>query len=466
MPQETRENDANPTIVQTVFAELYHDVEDFDLPLENGYEDPKMYTEFGFCPIHLGDKLNNGRYEILYKIGSGHSSTVWLARDTQCPTAEVANLPPRYVAVRVLRAAVSSNAIQATLLPRLQHPAVVPILDNFSHKSQNGDHMILVMPVVRPLSEWTWGASLSDHRDVILRLLEGIAYLHRNHIVHGDVHLGNLGYICDPVSDSTLERLPPQDAFWTPPRALAKHGPALPRYIVSSQSWMEGYHVDQDVSISTRCCLLDFCSAFQHKKPSSSMESAPCQSLPMIVATEPYMAPEYVFETRVPPPTSWIRRYNGDASKDLVGDNLEKVDVWGLGCSLYELISDMPLIDIGKEWQAKPEMMLGVDSNIPTDWSQLPNVPLCEPHKSTPECPDKTQIFWDYYRWVVSQKFEADVRCAQSELCSDGFTGLLRYMLRLDPRVRPSAEDVIDFIEQSYPFTEEVKDAESTKSYA
>jgi len=39
------------------------------------------YKKGGYHPIHLGDRLSNGRYKVLHKLGWGGYSTVWAARD-------------------------------------------------------------------------------------------------------------------------------------------------------------------------------------------------------------------------------------------------------------------------------------------------------------------------------------------------------------------------------------------------
>lgn len=44
-------------------------------------EDLEDYRPGGYHPINIGDEFSNGRYMIVRKLGWGHFSTVWLARD-------------------------------------------------------------------------------------------------------------------------------------------------------------------------------------------------------------------------------------------------------------------------------------------------------------------------------------------------------------------------------------------------
>ena len=46
-------------------------------------EELSRYCPGGYHPIHLHDALDNGRYEVLHKLGFGAFATVWLARDNQ-----------------------------------------------------------------------------------------------------------------------------------------------------------------------------------------------------------------------------------------------------------------------------------------------------------------------------------------------------------------------------------------------
>lgn len=47
-------------------------------------EDWEDYVPGGYHPVHIGDAFSNGRYHVVRKLGWGHFSTVWLAKDTKC----------------------------------------------------------------------------------------------------------------------------------------------------------------------------------------------------------------------------------------------------------------------------------------------------------------------------------------------------------------------------------------------
>lgn len=46
-------------------------------------EDLEDYRPGGYHPVSIGDDFNGGRYVIVRKLGWGHFSTVWLARDNK-----------------------------------------------------------------------------------------------------------------------------------------------------------------------------------------------------------------------------------------------------------------------------------------------------------------------------------------------------------------------------------------------
>lgn len=44
-------------------------------------EDLEDYRKGGYHPVKIGDLFNEDRYEVVRKLGWGHFSTVWLAKD-------------------------------------------------------------------------------------------------------------------------------------------------------------------------------------------------------------------------------------------------------------------------------------------------------------------------------------------------------------------------------------------------
>ena len=65
-------------------------------------EDWEDYVKGGYHPVHIGDTFSDSRYLVVRKLGWGHFSTVWLAKDKKCVlltfsdryfTHHLANLP-------------------------------------------------------------------------------------------------------------------------------------------------------------------------------------------------------------------------------------------------------------------------------------------------------------------------------------------------------------------------------------
>ena len=50
---------------------------------ETDVEDFEDYTIGGFHPILIGDTFQDGRCEVIHKLGYGGYSTIWLARDNK-----------------------------------------------------------------------------------------------------------------------------------------------------------------------------------------------------------------------------------------------------------------------------------------------------------------------------------------------------------------------------------------------
>ncbi|KAJ5211404.1 hypothetical protein N7491_011223 [Penicillium cf. griseofulvum] len=159
-------------------------------------EDLDRYCPGGYHPLKIGDDLDDGRYRLVDKLGYGGYSTIWLARDLR---------GARYVAVKAITADASSFTPEAGLMYSLgKSPStpggeiIPPLLDEFWVTGSNGKHKCIVTPPAQ--------MSLFDAREastfglfqpkvaqsIIAQLIRGVAFLHSNDIVHGDLHLGNI----------------------------------------------------------------------------------------------------------------------------------------------------------------------------------------------------------------------------------------------------------------------------------
>jgi len=56
-------------------ADVYWPFEDY------GFETLSGYRRGGYHPVHIGQLFKDNQYLVVYKIGSGSFSTVWLAKD-------------------------------------------------------------------------------------------------------------------------------------------------------------------------------------------------------------------------------------------------------------------------------------------------------------------------------------------------------------------------------------------------
>ncbi|EIM91652.1 uncharacterized protein STEHIDRAFT_22247, partial [Stereum hirsutum FP-91666 SS1] len=108
------------------------------------------YHPGGLPPLSIHDKLHNGCYKLLHKVGFGGSSTVWLARDSE---------GGGLVTIKAMRADVLAGKTIDDLpdvrIPNLLHATSVSKhlltpLSAFTHLTPNGLHPFLVFPFFGP----------------------------------------------------------------------------------------------------------------------------------------------------------------------------------------------------------------------------------------------------------------------------------------------------------------------------
>ncbi|KAI1250835.1 hypothetical protein MGN70_007893 [Eutypa lata] len=299
-------------------------------------EDPELYCEGGYYPIHIGDQIGE-RFKIVHKLGYGGYATVWLAREED---------KHRYVALKIIIADKSETYESldgiASLLDRFPDLFLAELERFFVH-SPNGRHLCQVFPVLGPTLD-----ILTDHhhrlypeyvRDLSLQMVQAIEVMHLNGICHGGTVNPPLGsFYChgtniifpldltfrnmalklsnslDDLSEEDISAMFPlrKEEITLLPECKAESTRNAPKYAVQS---MDFTCLPSDY-LSGELVILDFDQAYLTENPTSTLLGLPPR----------YMAPESIFELK-----------NGPSA-----------DVWALGCLIFrmrcgfDLFTDLP----------------------------------------------------------------------------------------------------------------------------
>lgn len=172
---------------------------------EKNEESFKDYRPGGYHPAFKGEDYKDGRYVLVRKLGWGHFSTVWLAKDLHDVNA------PQHVAMKIVRSdRVYSEAAQdeIKLLKRIRSQTerghagsnyILKLLDNFYHTGPNGDHIVMVFEVLGEnllalIKKYEHrGIPLIYVKQISKQLLLGLDYMHRKcGVIHTDVKPENV----------------------------------------------------------------------------------------------------------------------------------------------------------------------------------------------------------------------------------------------------------------------------------
>ncbi|TXC11277.1 hypothetical protein FocTR4_00006228, partial [Fusarium oxysporum f. sp. cubense] len=286
------------------------------------------YHPGGFHPVHLGDLFNNGQFKVIRKLGEGAYSTVWLARDLR---------NSRYIALKIL---ISENTETSHELRVLHHLAkvapqdgvrhVTQLLTEFEHKGPNGIHKCLVFEPMGPsvnsmvyelpqFKPRKYGMKIRYPPQMAKRILQqslqGLAFLHKNGVAHGDFQPGNILFSVQSIDFLDEASLRQEENVQTksisPPveRLDGKQDKWAPRYLCVAQPLAPYANVSENLWVK----LSDMGGAYFLNDPPEK----PITPLGL-------RAPELVLK--------------GEVDKSL--------DIWSFGCLVFELITGQPLFCI------------------------------------------------------------------------------------------------------------------------
>ncbi|KAG6813130.1 hypothetical protein H0H92_013754 [Tricholoma furcatifolium] len=380
---------------------------------DDDIEDIKHYTIGGYHPISLGEVLSSPscQYRVLHKLGRGAFATVWLAESIQGPSYS-------YVALKICAADVHPKRELDIYkkIPSEAIPNIVRLLDSFTLQGPNGLHNVFVHDVLGSLtSVIAFPDSHKYTRSLCQQIARGVAALHRNNVVHGDLHTGNVG-----IALPTLDNHSPRDVldhFGNPectiilPTQQPTHPKALPPYLVSAISLVDYFHENDPSFLKSppQVKLMDLGSGMIIGE-----ESGP-SCTPAAVC-----APELMFERVVhsvdPSPTP-------------------PSDIWSLACTIYEIVFRTSLFHFAAPNDALLGTMAALCGEVPASWKSYWSER--ERLRSMEISHDVANAEWQRRLEHYTQKMPGDeVQAAQ-------IIGLLRSMLKMDPKQRLTAEEAL-----------------------
>ncbi|KAL5511950.1 SKY1_2 [Sanghuangporus vaninii] len=173
-------------------------------------EDWEDYVKGGYHPVHIGDTFSDGRYTVVRKLGWGHFSTVWLARDNRFNrhvALKVVKSAPRYTEtaldeIKLLQRIISSDPTH----PGRRH--VIAFLDHFRHRGPNGTHVCMVFEVLGEnllgliRRHQNKGVPIHLVKQIAKQILLGLDYMHRScGMIHTDLKPENVLICIDNVEE-------------------------------------------------------------------------------------------------------------------------------------------------------------------------------------------------------------------------------------------------------------------------
>ncbi|KAJ7145380.1 kinase-like domain-containing protein [Mycena crocata] len=269
------------------------------------------YEDAGYCPISLGQNLSD-RYIVLRKLGWGGCSTVWLARDADLE---------RHVAIKVLTghfsAAIDMHELEFMQRLGSNNINIVHLLDHFTADSPNGPHKCLVMePVGLNVSALSSKyrrrcMPLGRVKKITRDTLRALDYLDSCGIIHADIKPNNIFLALDNPEFVVRNYLSTTDPVIYPETQIANENISI------SQVLTQPLPLPQDTDLlrldGARFKLGDFGVGFWASEPPQYQGTE--------IQSTSFRSPEILLGT------PWN----------------SKIDIWSVGCMVYELLAGSPL---------------------------------------------------------------------------------------------------------------------------
>ncbi|RFN45069.1 cmgc/srpk protein kinase [Fusarium flagelliforme] len=283
------------------------------------------YHPGGYHPVHLGDIFNDGQFKVIRKLGEGAYSTVWLARDL---------INSRYVALKILASENKEPSQELEILHHLAKVApehglqhITQLLAEFNHEGPNGIHKCLVFEPMGPsvnsmvyelpqFKPRKYGMKIRypPHlaKRILKQSLQGLAFLHKNGVAHGDFQPGNILFAVDSIDSCNEASLRQEESVETnsisPPveRLDGKEDKWAPRYLCVGQPLVAYASLSENLRVK----LSDMGGAY-------FLDSPPKKPITPLGLR----APELILK--------------GEVDKSL--------DIWSFGCLVFELVTGQPL---------------------------------------------------------------------------------------------------------------------------
>ncbi|GIK05836.1 hypothetical protein Aspvir_009950 [Aspergillus viridinutans] len=397
---------------------LIEDVEDLD-----------RYRPEGYHPLQIGDELDCGRYRLVHKLGYGGYATIWLARDLQ---------RVRYVAVKVITADSSGCSPEASFLRSLGNTRsgpgreiIPPLIDVFWIAGPNGKHRCIVTsPAQMSLFDAKEASTFGLFRpkvaqSIVAQLIRGVAFLHHENIVHGDLHLGNILIqfpgVIDRLSTSELyERFgePESEAVVRLDGKPLLDG--VPAHVFIP-GWF-GVPSDEIVLGDEKIILSDFGESFN---PDKELRFS-SKTLPLLQPPEARFSDE---------PLSFA------------------ADIWTLACTIWEIFGQRPLFEAFFPTADRVTMeqveILGI---LPPEWWRKWSRRLeWFNEDGEMDLKPETSGGHDGVRRTLDKRFDYCIQEPRDEAGLEivteeerrAFEGMLRSMLAFRPEERATAQQVL-----------------------